>query len=148
MNPLDEARAAYEAESDVRHSLPVLGGTLSIVLDRPPGMEGYTPLATMVAGGEPDTDKDVALLAASIVGVTGPEGEPVTGPDGDEMDVIEVASAIAGTDIPSAERAVYVFFSAGQPPRLNRYQLAEYALLHRARLAAGVKEAIEGAPEA
>lgn len=147
MNPLDEARAAYEADSDVRHTLPVLGGTLSIILDRPPGMEGYTPLAMGVAGGEPDTEKDVALLAASIVGVTGQDEKPVTDPEGAEMSPIEVASAIAGVDIPSAERAVYVFFSQGNPPQLNRYQLAEYALLHRVRLAAGVKEAIEGAPE-
>lgn len=147
MNPLEEARANYRQASKYRQSVPVLGGALNLVLDEPGDMAGYSPFVMQAAGVEPEPEKDAEFLAASMVGVTGKDGGPVTGEDGEEMSPREVASAIAGSEITTDTQVIYTLFSAGEPPKLSRYQLANVAFVHRTLLTTGAQEAVAEAPE-
>lgn len=146
-NPLDEARAAYKAASKYRQNTPVLGGALLLVLDEPEDMAGYSPFVMQAAGVEPEPEKDAEFLAASMVDVTGPDGDPVTGEDGEPLNPQQIASAIAGAPVTNDVQVIYTLFSAGDPPKLARYQLANAAFVHRTLLTTGVREAVEEAPE-
>lgn len=147
ISPLEKARQAYQADSNYRHTIRVLGGVIGLVLDEPDNMDGYAPYIGQAAGMEPDIEKDAEFLAVSVVKVVDEDDEPILSDDGEEMGLVEVASAIAGAPIQSAKQAVFTLFSTGEPPKLSKYALTNAAFIHRTVLTVGEAEALSDAPE-
>lgn len=148
---LDAARDAYREQAEDRKTFPILGGTVGLVLSEPDGFDGYKPLATEVAGMEPDPEKDAEFIAAAVVDVvamTEDGEEPIIGDDGSALDLLGFASALTGGEITSSKQAVYTLFSRGEPPKLKKYELANLAFMFRTVLSAGVNKALSDSPEA
>lgn len=146
ISALDKAREAYKKDANYRHEQPVLGGAIKLVLDRPEGEDSYISLFALAE--QPEVSVLTGFMAASVTGVLDENDEEIVGEDGTALDYLEVASAITGTTITDPREAIAVFFTAGSPPRLDRYRLTDVVMVHRTILMSGGIDAVNSAPEA
>lgn len=146
ISALDRAREAYKKDANYRHEQPVLGGAVKLVLDRPEGDDSYISLFALAE--QPEVSVLTGFMAASVAGVLDEHDEEIVDEDGNVLDYIQVASAVAGVTITDPREAIAVFFTSGTPPRIDRYRLTDVVMVHRTILMSGGIDAINAAPEA